>query len=177
VKRCFAPQLGRLTLAVGTAALVAVPGHRQLVAQDLDEIEAETDLINAWFEAKFEEQLAFSLSQQTFLGRSSDQIDEFTIEAFDARLAWQRASVAEMRAEFDYELLAEEARTSYDVWEYQLQQAEQALPYRFHRYVFDQMSAVHTRFPQLLITFHAVDGPTNMEAYTKRIGESARAIR
>ena len=106
------------------AALVAVPGHRQLVAQDLDEIEAETDRINAWFEDKFEEQLAFSPIQQTFLGRSSDQIDEFTIEAFDARLAWQRASVAEMRAEFDYELLAEEARTSYDVWEYQLQQAE-----------------------------------------------------
>ena len=39
------------------------------------------------------------------------------------------------------------------------------------------MSAVHTRFPQLLITFHAVSGPTDMEAYTKRIGESARAIR
>ena len=177
MKRCFAPPLGRLTLAVGMAALVAVPGHRQLVAQDLDEIEAETDRINAWFEDKFEEQLAFSPIQQTFLGRSSDQIDEFTIEAFDARLAWQRASVAEMRAEFDYELLAEEARTSYDVWEYQLQQAEQALPYRLHGYVFDQMSAVHTRFPQLLITFHAVSGPTDMEAYTKRIGESARAIR
>jgi uncharacterized protein (DUF885 family) len=39
------------------------------------------------------------------------------------------------------------------------------------------MSAVHAFFPQLLIAFHAVDTPADMDGYIKRISESARALR
>ena len=51
----------------------------------------ETARINAWFEAKFEEQLAFSPIQQTFLGRKSGELDDMSIAAQDKVLAWQRA--------------------------------------------------------------------------------------
>ena len=52
---------------------------------------SENEQINAWFDEQFEEQLAFSPIQQTFLGRKTnkDKIDDFSIEAQDARLAWQ----------------------------------------------------------------------------------------
>ena len=57
----------------------------------------ETTRLNDWFETKFEEQLAYSPIQQTFLGRKAGAIDEMSIAAQDKVLAWQRASVAELR--------------------------------------------------------------------------------
>ena len=39
------------------------------------------------------------------------------------------------------------------------------------------MSAVHTFFPQLLVAFHRVDDPADLEAYVARIRESGRALR
>lgn len=137
----------------------------------------ETTRINRWFEAKFEEQLAFSPIQQTFLGRKSGGIDDFSIAAQDKQLAWQRASVAEMKKLFDYSKLSPEAQTSYDVWAYQLEQAERAVPFRSNAYIFDQMNAVHGFFPQLLIAFHSVETATDMDQYINRISESARALR
>jgi uncharacterized protein (DUF885 family) len=137
----------------------------------------ETARINAWFEKKYEEQLAFSPIQQTFLGRKSAAIDDMSIAAQDKQLAWQRASVAEMKQAFAYAKLTPEAQTSYDLWIYQLQQAEAALPFRTNAYVFDQMSAIHTFFPQLLIAFHRVDDAADLEAYVARIRESGRAVR
>jgi len=137
----------------------------------------ETARLNAWFEARFEEQLAFSPIQQTFLGRKSDAIDDASLEAQDRQLAWQRATVADLRKNFDYAKLTPEAQTSYDIWIYQLEQAEAALPFRGNAYVFDQMSAIHAVFPQLLIAFHAVEAAPDMDAYINRIRESGRAVR
>ena len=84
--------------------------------------------------------------------------------------------VAELKKSFDYARLSPEAQTSYDLWVYQLQQAEAALPFRTNAYVFDQMTAIHTFLPQLLIAFHRVENATDLEAYINRIRESGRAI-
>ena len=137
----------------------------------------ETARLNAWFEARFEEQLAFSPIQQTFLGRKSNAIDDMSLAAQDKQLAWQRATVADLKKSFDYAKLTPEAQTSYDLWIYQLQQAEAALPFRTNAYVFDQMTAIHAFFPQLLIAFHAVGDGADMDAYINRISESGRAVR
>src|SRR5687768_3430354 len=110
----------------------------------------ETARLNAWFETKYKEQLAFSPIQQTFLGQKSADIDDMSIAAQDKQLAWQRASVAELRKSFDYAKLTPEAQTSYDIWIYQLEQAEAAVRFRSNAYIFDQMSAIHAFFPQLL---------------------------
>ncbi len=137
----------------------------------------ETARINAWFEKKFAEQLAFSPIRQTFLGRKSGAIDDMSIAGRDKVVAWQRASVAEMRKSFDYAKLSPEAQTSYDTWIYQLEQTEAALPFRTNAYIFEQMNAIHAFFPQLLIAFHKVDGASDMSAYINRIRESGRALR
>ena len=136
----------------------------------------ETARINAWFEKKFEEQLAFSPIRQTFLGRKSNAIDDMSLAGQDRQLAWLRDSVAELKKSFDYARLSPEAQTSYDLWVYQLQQAEAALPFRTNAYVFNQMAAIHTFLPQLLIAFHRVENATDLEAYVNRIRESGRAI-
>lgn len=97
--------------------------------------------------------------------------------AQDKVLAWQRAAAAELRQSFDYSRLSAEAQTSYDVWLYQLEQAEAATRFRTNGYVFDQMSAIHSFLPQLLIAFHRVDDVPDMEGCINRIRESGRALR
>ena len=164
----------RLIIAAAVAVTLLSQG---LPAQQPAPSSDETARLNAWFEKKYEEQLAFSPIQQTFLGRKSAAIDDMSIAAQDKQLAWQRASVAEVKQTFDYAKLTPEAQTSYDLWIYQLQQAEAALPFRTNAYVFDQMSAIHAFFPQLLIAFHRVDDAADLEAYVARIRESGRAVR
>ncbi len=164
-------------LIIAAVLALAFLGGQGLPAQQPASSSDETARINAWFEKKYEEQLAFSPIQQTFLGRKSAAIDDMSIAAQDKQLAWQRASVAEMKQAFDYAKLTPEAQTSYDLWIYQLQQAEAFLPFRSNAYVFDQMSAIHAFFPQLLIAFHRVDDTADLEAYVARIRESGRALR
>ena len=161
-----------LVLVVALSALSLITPHAQAPpAGD------ETTRLNAWFEAKFKEQLAFSPIQQTFLGQSSGEIDDMSTAAQDKQLAWQRAAAAELRKSFDYAKLTPEAQTSYDVWLYQLEQAEAAARFRTNAYIFDQMSAIHSFLPQLLIAFHRVDTVSDMEGYLNRIRESGRALR
>ena len=160
-----------LLFAAGLFVLTTVVPYAQAPQAD------ETARINAWFEQKFEEQLAFSPIQQTFLGRKSGEIDDMSVAAQDRQVEWQRAAVAEMRRMFDYEKLSPEAKTSYDIAIYQLEQTEAALKFRTNAYVFNQMSGIHTFFPQLLIAFHNVENASDIDAYINRIRESGRALR
>ena len=159
-----------LTLFSGMAPLAQAPQSPVPPAPD------DTARINAWFEKKFEEQLAFSPIQQTFLGRKSNAIDDMSLAGQDRQLAWLRASVAELKKSFTYARLSPEAQTSYDLWVYQLTQAEASLPFRTNAYVFNQMSAIHAFLPQLLIAFHKVEDASDLEAYVNRIRESGRAL-
>ena len=165
-----------LRSATLAAALALVTGLSLVAQTPSPPATDETTRLNAWFEKKFEEQLAFSPIRQTFLGRKSNAIDDMSLAAQDKQLAWLRASVAELKKSFAYAKLSAEAQTSYDLWVYQLQQAEAALPFRTNTYVFDQMSAVHTFLPQLLIAFHRIDNAADLEAYVNRIREEGRAI-
>jgi uncharacterized protein (DUF885 family) len=147
-------------------------------AAENNKAETESEKLNKWFEAKYEEQLQMSPLQLTFLGRKekNDQIDEMTEAAEDKQMAWLAASVAELKAQFDYEKLEQEAKTSYDLWIYQYEQEAEAVKYRGNRYVFNQMQGVHALLPQLLMNFHKVDEVKDMEAYINRIGGVAKAI-
>ena len=103
-------------------AVTAASSERAADAAD------ESVRLNAWFEEKYEEELGFSPIQQTFLGvtENNDQIDDFSLEAQLEQLNWKRDSVAEMKANFDYEQLNADAKISYDLWEYQLNSTEAA---------------------------------------------------
>jgi uncharacterized protein (DUF885 family) len=139
---------------------------------------SETGRINEWFDARFEEELAFSPIWQSILGRKTayGEIDDLSNEAAEEQLAWRRKTVAEMQAEFDRSLLSAEAQTSYDIWAYQLERAEAIHAFRTNEYIFHQMHGAHAFLPQVLISFHPVDELSDMEAYISRIKQSGRAI-
>ncbi len=183
--RLSSPALRRLAivLAASTALVACEPANNSAQnnaapAITSEEIAAESARLNEWFETQFEVELGFSPIQQTFLGRktNNDKIDDFSVEAQMAQLNWKRQSVAEMKANFDYEKLSQDAKISYDLWAYQLAASEAANTYRTNGYTFEQMSAVHAFFPQLLIAFHQVETAADMGAYVARIKATEGAL-
>ncbi|NWG92364.1 MAG: DUF885 family protein, partial [Parvularculaceae bacterium] len=118
-----------LTLVLFAAVSLAACGKKETAAPAVQasapsavEIAAESDRVNQWFDAKYEEQLDFSPIQRTFLGEKKDydKIDDLSEAGEDAQLQWARAAAAELKSNFDYDKLSLEAKTSYDVWLYQL---------------------------------------------------------
>jgi uncharacterized protein (DUF885 family) len=140
--------------------------------------QSETQRLNAWFEEKYQQQLQQSPMQMTFLGQKDryGEIDDMSIEAEQEQLAWLKGTVDELKSSFDYDKLSNEAKTSYDVWVYQYEQAKRNAEFRQYDYVFDQMRGAHTFMPQFLLNFHRVDTKADMDAYISRLGEGARAL-
>lgn len=165
-----APSTSRAETATETTEASAAP--------TAEEIAAETDRLNTWFEDKFEAEVLESPIQLTFLGRDERQgeIDDFSEAALDAQLDRSRANLAELKANFDYNKLSLDAKISYDIWVYQAERAEAADEFRYNAYVFEQMQSIHSFFPQLLIAFHKVVDGEDMDNYLLRVSESARGI-
>jgi uncharacterized protein (DUF885 family) len=175
----------QFTLILLASVSLAACGKKEAAAPDVaiaapsaEEIAAESDRINQWFDAKFEEQLDFSPIQRTFLGEKKDydKIDDLSEAGEDAQLQWARAVAAELKSSFDYDKLSLEAKTSYDVWLYQLERAEAAANFRRQQYVFTQMQGPQAFLPQFLIAFHNVEDASDIDAYVARIGGVARGI-
>lgn len=160
----------------------ASPGASSIAATTAEPAPAqeltETARLNQWFETKYEEQLQRSPLQLTAQGRKDqyDRIDDLTEAAEIQKLAWFADSVAQLQAQFDYNKLDAEAKTSYDLWIYQYQRSVDAAKFRDHAYWFNQMRGMHASLPQMLMNFHKVDEVADIEAYIKRIGGIAKAI-
>lgn len=139
---------------------------------------AQSECLNAWFDEKFEEQLAFSPITQTGLGRKTDydKIDDFSEEAQLAQLEWMRGATAQMEASFDYDELSEAAKLSYDMWKYRLEQAERAYEFREQAYILHQMGSAQSSLPTFLLTQHTVEDESEMQAFIARIGGIGTAM-
>lgn len=142
-----------------------------------DPVASETARLNAWFDEQYAEQLDFSPQTKTRLGDKSDydRLNDYTIAGEDAQLEWRRQSVATMQEEFDYELLSEDGKLSYDMWSYSLDRAEAGVPFRQHGYIFGR-GGPHASLPNFLINYHRVDDASDVEAYIARLGELDRVF-
>ncbi|QFT76082.1 DUF885 family protein [Erythrobacter sp. THAF29] len=140
--------------------------------------QTETECINEWFDAKFEEALRFSPIRQTALGIKTDydKIDDFSVEAEQEQLEWWRAATAEMEANFDYDELSDEAKLSWDMWQFRLEQAEAAANWRDQQYILHQMNGTHTALPSFLLSQHKVESESDMLAFIARLGGIGTAM-
>ncbi|MDQ3289109.1 MAG: DUF885 domain-containing protein [Pseudomonadota bacterium] len=139
---------------------------------------AEDARLNAWFERKYEEQLQFSPIQMTFLGRKDrySELDDMSRESAARQLAWQLAAVEEMKSNFDYDALGNEARLSWDLFEYQAEAAREENRFNDHRYPFEQMGGAQAFLPTFLINFHKVEDESDYKAYVARLRQVPRAF-
>ncbi len=163
------------TLSLGGASAQTAPAARRPVAGA--EV-AETARLNAWLDAKYDEELGFSPIARSFQGDKTDQdkIDDLSEAASDRRLGWLRQSVAQLKARFDRTRLSPDARLSYDLWVYSYEEAARAAKFKRNVFVFDQLFGAHTRLAQVLIAAHKVDERADMDAYITRIGGIRRGL-
>jgi uncharacterized protein (DUF885 family) len=138
---------------------------------------SETERLNDWFDEQFEEMLEFSPEFRTRLGDKTDydRLDDRSEAAQERELDWRRNSVAAMREQFDYQRLTPDGKLSWDLWEYNLELAEQGRPYRRHNYLFGR-GGPHASLPNFLINFHRVDSEADVRAYIARLGELPRVF-
>ena len=134
--------------------------------------------LNAWFERKYEEQLQFSPTRLTMLGRKEQysKLDDASREAAERQLAWQVAAVGEMKSSFDYDALGDDAKLSWDLLVYQLEAAQAADRFSDHRYPFEQMGGAQSFLPTFLINFHKVETEADYVAFIARLREVPRAF-
>ena len=140
-------------------------------AETSEAVAAETARINAFFEQKYNEGVARSPQTQTYLG-IKDDYDKWD-DSSDANQVREmeifRAEIAEMRENFDFDLLDEQAALSYRLKEYQLEQAERSFEHRHNTLMFSQMRGQHSGIPAFLINQHRVSSVSDAEAYISRL--------
>ncbi len=175
MRLAFTACLSAVLLTACASAPVAPPPPAIPTAE---QIAAETQRIDAWFAERYEEQLQFSPISLTFLGRKDlyDQMDDMSVEAADEQLAWLKGTVEQMTSSFDYALLSDEAKRSYDIWKYQYESSQAGVPFRTNAYMFDQMNGMQSFLPTFMIGFHRVDSEADAQAYIARLGQVSRVI-
>ncbi|HCA37774.1 MAG TPA: DUF885 domain-containing protein, partial [Gammaproteobacteria bacterium] len=138
---------------------------------------SETERLNSWLDEQYEEQLEFSPQTRSVLGDKTDydQLNDVTLEAQDRVLEWRRQSVAAMRSDFDYDALNDDGKLSYDMWEFTLEQAEAAYPYRNYGYIFGR-GGPHVSLPSFMISFHLTDDESDLQAYLSRLQQIDRVL-
>ena len=166
-----------LVLALGACAPNPAPAPEPTPIS-AEEQAALSERLNAWFDAKYEEEVQFSPIQLTFLGRKdkNDQIDCFTFACADEQLAWRRAATEEMKSTFNYDDLSPADKDSYDLWVYQTERAEAGVPFRTNGFVFDQMTGLQSFAATFLMQFHQVDEEADARAYVARITAAAASL-
>lgn len=120
----------------------------------------ESERLTAWLDEEFATLLDFSPLTKTRLGDKSDygELDDVSEAAMDRELA-----------------LDDEGKVSWDLWEYQLQREEGALPFRRHGYTFGR-NGPQTGLPNGLINYHNVESIADLEAYISRLNQSNRYL-
>jgi uncharacterized protein (DUF885 family) len=178
MRRVLAVSALSLALAAGCAHVAPNSAGAPAAAAVQAAAASEDARLNAWFERKYEEQLQFSPMQMTMLGRKDryGELDDMSREAAARQLAWMEAAYAEMISRFDRDALGEDARLSWDLFEYQLQAARDADRFSDHQYPFEQMGGAQAFLPTFLINFHKVETEADYSAYVARLREVPRAF-
>ncbi|GAB1269926.1 DUF885 domain-containing protein [Aurantivibrio infirmus] len=148
------------------------------VAEDFGvDSQSESQRLTQWLNQQFEQELDQSPQWRTRLGdkKDYDLLDDQSELALEKSLQWRRNSVAKMQQEFDYELLSEDAKTSYDIWKYSLDRAEKSYIYRRHAYLLGR-GGPQSSLPNFLINFHKIENLQDAEDYISRLNQLAKVI-
>lgn len=133
---------------------------------------SETERLNAFFQTLFDERVQRSPMMQTTLGIKTDydKWDDPSPRTSRRELQILRRAVGQMNKEFDFAKLDEQAKLSWKLLEYRLDQQEAAYAYRDHSYPFNQMFGVQSGIPAFLVNQHRIASYSDADAYIARLG-------
>ncbi len=133
---------------------------------------SEGERLQAFFKESFERDLARSPITQTYLGiklpGSYGKWDDISDARAQEEHELDKADLEQLHR-FDVDSLSAEDRLSYQLFEYETQQALEGFRWRFHDYPVHQMHGLHSMVPSFLMNFHSIDSVDDAEAYISRL--------
>ena len=172
--------VGRKKTQVFVSALFAVSlvACSASDAPKIDKVEPQTEEINEWFEARYQEELAKSPMTQTYFGMKNglDKLDDVSQAALDEEYALGQKSVADMREKFNLANLDRQGKISYRLFEYNGSVSESRHKFAGHEYVFDHMFGPHGELPTFMVNFNAVKNVEDARAYIARLNATQRYL-
>jgi len=164
--------LATACLALGfTPMLSACLDSGADIPQREELIEQESQRLNAWFTARYEDQLARSPMSRTYLGMDDgmNQLDDVSQMAIDEEMALAKTWLDELRRDFDIDRLDDQSRLSYRLFEVDIEDQLATYAASQNDYVFSHMSGPHTGLPSFLINYGKVESVKGAEDYISRL--------
>lgn len=164
--------LATALLSIGASPLLSgCLGSGADIPQREKIIEQESQRLNAWFKARYEEQLARSPMSRTYLGMTDGmgQLDDVSQSAMDEEIALAESWLDEMRRDFDIDRLDEQSRLSYRLFEVDIEDQLATHAVGDQDYVFSHMSGPHTGLPSFLINYSKVGSVKDAGSYIARL--------
>ncbi len=167
----------RLLLATAVMALAAACTPAAPAGPTAEQVAAESKKLTDYLNAEFEEELKMNPMQLTQMGRKElyDQLGDFSEADAQKQLDWRRESVAGMKAVVDPAKLNDDAKTSWAIWESELDRSELRAKWQRYSFIYGY-GGPHTDIPNFLITYHKVEEPKDMDAYVARLAALGPAI-
>ncbi len=132
---------------------------------------SESEKLNDYFAAYFEEYKSLRPEFQTQLGSKENQ-DKWN----DNSPAFDSAEMERAKAHLDYlkkninrDALEESAKLSYDLFEMEMENIVNSYEYRLHNYPVNQMFGTHSSIPAFLINMHKIENEEDANAYLARL--------
>ena len=135
------------------------------------DIQNETTRLNSFFEEVYMAVVNRSPEFQTYLGIKTDydKWNDVSPERAEADFEFAKANYQRMLDGFEYDLLDESAKLSWNLFKYEFEQQERSYAFRDYNYTFDQMNGEQSDIPAFLINQHQIADKSDAEAYIARL--------
>ena len=161
-----------LTLAACTTQSVITPDSAGPAAVATEAAtKSESARLNAFFEDVYMEAVNRSPEFQTYLGIKTDydKWNDVSPQREEEDFELAKVNYQRMLNEFDYDLLDDNAKLSWQLFKYQFEQTGRSHEFREYGYTFDQMNGLQSEIPAFLINQHQISDVSDAEAYIARL--------
>ena len=134
-----------------------------------EQIQAESQKLNVFFEKTFDEQLQREPQFETYVGgkRNYDKLDDISEVAALKEHEITKAQLAEL-AKFDFAALDEQGQVSYRIFKYINERRVSNFKFRYHNYPLNQMFGAQSELPSFMMNMHLVEIVDDPMAYIAR---------
>lgn len=144
----------------------------------IDKVESQTEQMNGWFEARYQDELAKSPITQTYFGlkQGLGQLDDVSQASLDENFALEQKYIDDMHTQFSLANLDRQGKISYRLFEYNGNVSKSGHQFEGHEYVFDHISGPHSELPTFMVNFHTVKSVKDARAYIARLNATERYL-
>ena len=165
--------LKKATVVVGIVLLLFACQNHKKQTYSAAERTQETKRLNHFFETIFQEMLLRNPEYKSYVGgkKNYNQWTDRSDEHARQEMEITKANLAQLHQNFNYDALDAQGQLSYKMFRYNAEEEINNFKYRFHNYLENQMSGLHSDLPAFLINIHQIANEPDARAYIARLSK------